>query len=262
MGAPDGGLSCAADVCESSTTCGNGVLEAGEACEGNDLAGRSCYSQGFGGGRLQCSTSCVLDTSECLPGPTCERHIGSELGVVLTLDLVGHADDSNSYSCSEGGVDADDLTLSWTAPRAGCFEFTVSSDGAINTIVAVFDECSLATELACGEETGFYEDAVVRIDAVANTTYALVVDTDEPFNAAMIELDISACVPDEWVCPDSDYAGDQGCDCGCGAFDPDCADDTVDACDNCGRRDSCSNRQCADLDPNGNWRCMTGGGAR
>jgi len=35
-----------------------------------------------------------------------------------------------------------------------------------------------------------------------------------------------------WRCADSDYT-DLYCDCGCGAFDPACADGTVDSCDFC-----------------------------
>lgn len=241
--------------------CGNGVLEGAEACDGEDLAGRSCYSRGFGGGLLRCSAECDLDTGECLPGPTCKRHAGSAMGIVYEGTLREMGDDSSAYSCSEGGGGADDLSVSWTAPSTGCFEFTVSSPDAINMVVALFDECSLAAELACGAEDGFYEDAVVQFDVVANTTYALVVDTFDAGGAAEMTVRIDACagdpeeMPDEWICLATRYGGDQGCDCGCGAFDPDCADESVDSCDNCGPIDSCSDSDCELLDPDRNWRC-------
>lgn len=36
-----------------------------EACDGRDLAGETCVSQGYGGGRLRCTSECTLDASEC-----------------------------------------------------------------------------------------------------------------------------------------------------------------------------------------------------
>src|SRR5262245_55482852 len=50
--------------CET-TTCGNGIAEGGEECEGKDLQGESCLSQGFSYGTLACSGSCTLDTGLC-----------------------------------------------------------------------------------------------------------------------------------------------------------------------------------------------------
>ena len=47
------------------TTCGNGVVEGAEPCDGADLAGESCQTQGFAYGTLGCTVSCVLDTSGC-----------------------------------------------------------------------------------------------------------------------------------------------------------------------------------------------------
>jgi len=48
--------------------CGNGVLDPGEQCDGSDLGGETCQSQGFVGGTLSCSASCAFDTSACDPG--------------------------------------------------------------------------------------------------------------------------------------------------------------------------------------------------
>jgi hypothetical protein len=50
--------------------CGNGIREgwaahSGELCDGPDLAGRICTSEGFGGGVLACKTDCTLDTASC-----------------------------------------------------------------------------------------------------------------------------------------------------------------------------------------------------
>lgn len=48
--------------------CGNGVAEAGEACDGGDLGGASCGSEGFYCGSLACNVDCTLDTSSCVAG--------------------------------------------------------------------------------------------------------------------------------------------------------------------------------------------------
>jgi hypothetical protein len=194
--------------------------------------------------------------------------VASTVGIVFEDTLEGQGNDSNDYSCSDSGRDAEDLTLAWTAPSTGCFQFTASSSDSINMIVALFDECSLGVELACGEETGFYEDASIQFDAVAHTTYAIVVDTVDDDTASLV-LSIDACgadspgaIPDDWVCLASRYGGDQGCDCGCGVLDPDCADESVDSCDNCGPINSCSDSNCNALDRDRNWTCDERQGSR
>jgi cysteine-rich repeat protein len=63
-------------------TCGNGVIEPGEQCDGLDLNGETCVTQGFAGGTLACDGNCQFDVSACLtaicgngvvdPGETCD----------------------------------------------------------------------------------------------------------------------------------------------------------------------------------------------
>jgi hypothetical protein len=47
------------------STCGNGVVDAGEQCDGSNLNGQTCASQGFSGGTLSCTASCAFDTAQC-----------------------------------------------------------------------------------------------------------------------------------------------------------------------------------------------------
>ena len=84
VGFADGTLSCGANcqfdtsqcitalqICEASlaaceaATCGNGVAEFGEKCDGENLQGHTCQTQGFNSGTLSCSGSCTFDTSNC-----------------------------------------------------------------------------------------------------------------------------------------------------------------------------------------------------
>jgi hypothetical protein len=46
--------------------CGNGVIDAGEQCDGADLQGFDCQSLGLNGGTLACDgMMCTFDTSMC-----------------------------------------------------------------------------------------------------------------------------------------------------------------------------------------------------
>ena len=57
-------------------TCGNGVIEAGEQCDGADLAGEDCVSRGFfGGGVLRCNGDCTFDVRECFSDCALSPHL-------------------------------------------------------------------------------------------------------------------------------------------------------------------------------------------
>ena len=61
--------------------------------------------------------------------------------------------------------------------------------------------------------------------------------------------------PPGWTCRAEYYGTSDGCDCGCGVIDPDCADGTVASCDYCALSGSCSWLWCEDIDPAQNWLC-------
>lgn len=50
---------------DAPQTCGDGVAEEPEQCDGNDFAGASCVGEGFSGGGLSCTADCALDTGSC-----------------------------------------------------------------------------------------------------------------------------------------------------------------------------------------------------
>ncbi|MBC8071511.1 MAG: hypothetical protein IAG13_24500 [Deltaproteobacteria bacterium] len=58
--------------------CGNGMLDDGEACDGNDLAGSDCRSIGFAGGTLFCGADCNFDASACDAVETCGNGVVDE----------------------------------------------------------------------------------------------------------------------------------------------------------------------------------------
>lgn len=50
------------------SVCGNNIKEDSEQCDGGDLGGKSCLTQGFSGGTLSCSAGCIFNTSSCTSG--------------------------------------------------------------------------------------------------------------------------------------------------------------------------------------------------
>lgn len=48
-----------------SHTCGNGVVDSGEQCDGSSLNGQTCVSRGFSEGMLSCNSNCTFNTTQC-----------------------------------------------------------------------------------------------------------------------------------------------------------------------------------------------------
>ena len=48
-----------------TSECGNGIIEAGEDCEGADFGGATCTDFGYVGGDLGCTGSCMIDVTKC-----------------------------------------------------------------------------------------------------------------------------------------------------------------------------------------------------
>jgi cysteine-rich repeat protein len=68
----DDGNNVSGDGCEADCipTCGNGLRDAAEICDGADLAGQSCQTRGFAAGDLACEADCSdFDTDDCVPAP-------------------------------------------------------------------------------------------------------------------------------------------------------------------------------------------------
>jgi hypothetical protein len=54
------------DLGPCTSTCGNNTIECSEVCDGSDLGGESCQTQGFDDGTLACASGCGgFDTSGC-----------------------------------------------------------------------------------------------------------------------------------------------------------------------------------------------------
>jgi hypothetical protein len=125
--------------------CGNNTVEAGEQCDGTDLSGETCVTQGFASGTLACTAGCALDTSACLAA-SCGNG---------TLELGEQCDGTalNNFTCSHFGF----------APTPAA----LACDGACN-----FDTSGCAAD-SCGNGTieGFESCDGVDLNGSDCTTF-------------------------------------------------------------------------------------------
>ncbi len=104
----------------SSDSCGDGVIDVGEECDGQSFDGQDCFSLGYYGGSISCSETCHIVTTECTggscgdgviqaPQEQCDGdHFGGETcgsmgfdGGALVCTGVCEIDDSGCYICGD-----------------------------------------------------------------------------------------------------------------------------------------------------------------
>lgn len=76
----DDGNQLSGDGCSNVCTlesgiCGNGILERGEQCDGNELGDETCKRLGFDNGDLTCSSECTFVTEACTKSAICGNGI-------------------------------------------------------------------------------------------------------------------------------------------------------------------------------------------
>lgn len=144
LGFPSGTLACNADCTFDSSMCGGGAAvcgdgnaDAGEACDGADLSGQSCASQGFSGGVLSCDAGCSFDTSGCTGG-------GDRCTFDSDCPGVQYCEESSCYD----GVVGDPCTFDSDCMSDICLAFdNFCSDGNAG------DPCTFGSECQSGSCT-------------------------------------------------------------------------------------------------------------
>lgn len=117
-------------LCNSTTTtvCGNGTVETGEQCDGNDIA-ITCSEVGtYSGGTLSCTSECQLDTTKCNPVTTCGNNV---------IDTGEQCDGTAiNKTCEElnAGTGIPSCTNACTLDTTVCIPKTVTKDQDINII--------------------------------------------------------------------------------------------------------------------------------
>ena len=155
--------------CKQGPTCGNGVPEGTEQCDGDTEFGllhQTCLSLGFeGGGTLRCYSNCTYDTRACEEEPRCTELMCPD----GTCAPVGADCCGNSTWCDPGSVCVDGGCCPSTQPVlcAGIYCMPPGADccGSIGWCapgsVCVPDGCCPATApKSCGDGTCTTPDRV------------------------------------------------------------------------------------------------------
>jgi alpha-tubulin suppressor-like RCC1 family protein len=100
--------------CVPPSTCGDGVRDAGEGCDGDDLGGQTCAGLDplrFAGGSLSCTFNCLVDPAGCLRAPPCGNGLAEPVSgeVCDGTDLTGAA-------CADLGLGGGPSPARATAP--------------------------------------------------------------------------------------------------------------------------------------------------
>ncbi len=217
--------------------CGNGVLEGDEVCDGAELDGATCSSEGATGGTLACNASCDgFDTSACT---TC----GDGL---VEGDEVCDGDELNGATCTDEGFDSGDISCAadCTLDTSAC-SFDTCGDGVIQGNESCDgDELGAGTCMSEGFEGG-------TIACAGNCTY----DTTACFRCGDMVLNgTEACDGPELGGETCISQGFEGGTLGCAT---DCTLDVV-ACYTCGDDLAEGPEECDGADLSGET-CMTQG---
>ena len=92
--------------CGASATCGDNQIDGTDVCDGSDLGGETCETQGFQEGTLKCQSNCAgFDTSQCGASASCgDENIDS--------GEVCDGKNLNGRTCEDEGFEQGDLACS------------------------------------------------------------------------------------------------------------------------------------------------------
>ncbi len=150
----------------STGTCGDGIIQFGEQCEGTDFGGRTCKTLGFDSGSLTC-VKCQIDSSSCTGQENCFDGIDNDGD-----HLVDCADPDCSTKCTDPCANAvtvsDPANVSGstdghgTAGLPSCgrpggssapavvYQFTAANTGMLDVVLNTSDNLLVAVQTSCG----------------------------------------------------------------------------------------------------------------
>ncbi|MBW2458732.1 MAG: hypothetical protein JRI68_29810, partial [Deltaproteobacteria bacterium] len=286
-GNPGGGGSCATglfgECAAGTTTCQGGQLACvqdnqptAEQCNGLDDDCDGTADDGNPGGGAACNTGqlgvCAIGVMTCQAGGlSCVAVTGP------TTEVCGDGQDNDCDGSTDEGCECDPLNpavqcgtnnhcypqpsgVPLCTPPVGAqthYDYCVSDADCDATSMCInvggtsavcLQMCRVGFNTDCG---GFPDDS-------CSTLSTPIYVGSQQWGVCFT----GGTAPDDWTCTDTYYNAADGCDCGCGIFDPDCSGPTKAACDYCD--DGCGNLDCwlggctdfwCDIDPNDNSHC-------
>ena len=196
-------------------TCGNAALDGDEACDGAELGGATCESEGFDGGTLGCLPDCTgLDTSACtmatcgnavldgqetcdgadLGGETCQSQ-GFQTGTLACADNCMAFDTSQCAACGNDALEAGEV-----CDGTALGDETCMSQGFAAGQLACTADCSALDTSACttcGDGDIDVGEACDGADLGGATCQNLGLGVGTVTCSGACQLDTSACVPTE-----------------------------------------------------------------
>jgi hypothetical protein len=198
--------------------CGDGVVGPTESCDGSELAGETCMSQGFTGGSLGCAVDCNdFDIGGCT-----NSNCGN--GVIDMSELCD-GPELNGQTCASVGLGSGQLSCNPNCTSfntSGCVESTCGNgvleqgetcDGnALNGQSCLSQGFSGGTLLCNGSCTGYNTGGCVNDDGDCCMPHGYIGCQDAGLTACVCGLD-AYCCNTEWdqLCVDSAILD-------CGAF--------------------------------------------
>ncbi len=164
--------------CNAPETCGDGVVDEGEECDGEELGAESCEGLGFGPGVLACMTNCRFDTSGCGPVELCGNG---------EIDDGEECDDGNNMN-GDGCSNTCHLETGWHCEGEPMVCDPICGDG----LVLGMEECdgSVPVVFTC-ENMGYYPGEVACFDCRLDYSGCGGTCGDEIFQSPFEECDYS-----------------------------------------------------------------------
>src|SRR3989344_3839986 len=123
------------------TVCGDGAVETPEQCDGSNLGGASCTSQGFAGGSLSCSSACEFNTSSCTSGSSGGGSGGGGGGGIIPVSSTSVVFNGRAYPGSTVTLLKDAQVAATTiAGQDAKFQMNISGLSGGNYIFSVYSE--------------------------------------------------------------------------------------------------------------------------
>ncbi|TDP75956.1 hypothetical protein [Bradymonas sediminis] len=129
---------------QTPETCGNGQLDEGEVCDGEQLGGETCESQGATGGQLGCKSTCLgFELTQCSAPATCGDDTIQSPEVCDGSDLAG-------ASCESLGFDRGTLTCANNCLEVNSSGCSYEGECQPTTCADVGAQCG-SIDNGCGE---------------------------------------------------------------------------------------------------------------